>query len=615
MASSDLSTDDSQPLDFLDFDDAKVFGDTKQNAAAESCMNFVLEFGADHARIARNLTAQHFETLLREERRAEYPVRWINIWDTSAQAGVIEEIGTKYAFSHRLISLMKYATKMKERAAANKKKTALSTKSSPRSAHDLEKGPRGDVSLTTISKATAGLPMEGEEIDLYLVLKDTVNYTSIDHTEKALCIGAHWLYRRPKPYSEKEQKLLPPKHWLWLTLCDDNTVITFHETPDLEPTPLGTADREWREEQYRSMRSNLLNVLLQQSNQGFDMFKQSPLSQSPIRQALQSEHDRRSTRHQGMKRLYSDFATVDLQTPAEHRGTSLLFYYLFEDYAAAGPLQAAGTILETMTPKVLKSANRNSKVSVSEIIPRLHNLSKDLRTLKHLFEIYKILITKVMAATKQPPSGAGLGCGVPHDGPAALARSSTDTSAPSSLGRHANLRVYLTQDAMQRFDRLRDRLQGLMLNTIEGYLEEITALQETYFNLTQQKDSAATERLTRSATLLAKLSVFFLPIGFITSYFSVQITDMYESWTAGLFYNVFAGTAAISFVCVFFFGRLLMFFSDALDDWTEALSLGFWALCAWVGRRLGRRRRAEEEEDEEEEEREGEGKGEGGDEK
>lgn len=40
-------------------------------------------------------------------------------------------------------------------------------------------------------------------------------------------------------------------------------------------------------------------------------------------------------------------------------------------------------------------------------------------------------------------------------------------------------RIFLTQSALQRFDRLRVRIQGLMLNTIDGHLEEIKALSET----------------------------------------------------------------------------------------------------------------------------------------
>lgn len=87
----------------------------------------------------------------------------------------------------------------------------------------------------------------------------------------------------------------------------------------------------------------------------------------------------------------------------------------------------------------------------SEIIPTLHYLSKDLREFKHLFENYKNLISKIMAVGK----------------PGEKLYSGLDS------------RVFLTNSALSRFDRLGDRLQYLMLNTIEGYLEEIAALSTT----------------------------------------------------------------------------------------------------------------------------------------
>lgn len=86
--------------------------------------------------------------------------------------------------------------------------------------------------------------------------------------------------------------------------------------------------------------------------------------------------------------------------------------------------------------------------------------------------------------------------------------------------------VKLSQKAYDRFARLNDRLKLLMLDTIDEYLEEKSSLSSTYFNLLALKDSQATSKLNRSASLLAKLSVFFLPISFMTSYFSVEIPEL-----------------------------------------------------------------------------------------
>lgn len=89
--------------------------------------------------------------------------------------------------------------------------------------------------------------------------------------------------------------------------------------------------------------------------------------------------------------------------------------------------------------------------------------------------------------------------------------------------------VKLSQKAYDRFARLNDRLKLLMMDTIDEYLEEKSSLSNTYFNLLALKDSQATAKLNRSASLLAKLSVFFLPISFMTSYFSVEIPELVSS--------------------------------------------------------------------------------------
>lgn len=84
-----------------------------------------------------------------------------------------------------------------------------------------------------------------------------------------------------------------------------------------------------------------------------------------------------------------------------------------------------------------------------------------------------------------------------------------------------------------------------------------------------QKDSQATARLTRSATLLAKLSVFFLPINFMTSYFGVEIDGFVDGYTSKTYWVSFAVLAGLSFIALFFFGRLLELFSEKADSWSE----------------------------------------------
>jgi hypothetical protein len=93
-----------------------------------------------------------------------------------------------------------------------------------------------------------------------------------------------------------------------------------------------------------------------------------------------------------------------------------------------------------------------------------------------------------------------------------------------------------------------------------------------YFNINAQKDSEATARLTRAATLLAKLSVLFLPISFLTSYFSTQISDLQDTFTAKNYWYSFAVIMTGSFFALFFFSRLLMYITETLDAWTKNLT-------------------------------------------
>jgi hypothetical protein len=117
----------------------------------------------------------------------------------------------------------------------------------------------------------------------------------------------------------------------------------------IDVAPNKEKEKDWRLEHLKNMRSNSLNVLLQQSIHGMERYKQRPLSQNSIREALKLAPNGDGGRPD-LSPVHSDLPPLasDQEVTLEHEGTSLLFYYLFEDYAAAGPLKAAGRILEEM---------------------------------------------------------------------------------------------------------------------------------------------------------------------------------------------------------------------------------------------------------------------------
>ena len=64
-------------IGFRDLDDEHVFEEAQRLATSKGRKNFVVEFGADHARIAYDLTCGQFDALLARSRDEKYPIRWM----------------------------------------------------------------------------------------------------------------------------------------------------------------------------------------------------------------------------------------------------------------------------------------------------------------------------------------------------------------------------------------------------------------------------------------------------------------------------------------------------------------------------------------------------------
>jgi hypothetical protein len=135
----------------------------------------------------------------------------------------------------------------------------------------------------------------------------------------------------------------------------------------------------------------------------------------------------------------------------------------------------------------------------------------------------------------------------------------------------------VAHSACHRFERLRDNIKFLVLNYLDEAIAEKDGLHNTvclawlpicfifrcinsrqYFNITTQKDSMATAKLTSNATLLSKLGVLFLPVSLMTSYFSVQIKELDGVYTVKTYWVTFAVVMVLSFFALFMFSRVLV---------------------------------------------------------
>ncbi|KAL1866982.1 hypothetical protein VTK73DRAFT_4421 [Phialemonium thermophilum] len=552
---------------FRDFDDLDEYQRVLRACHDLGSSNFVVQFGAKHARTATDLDASEIKAFLALPSTDDYPIRWINFWNTTKQKDAIGCVGEHFGFTGRLRASItnwdRYKPMLKARPPKEKRLPDPFSKEAAATEKDLEQGPPGGTSEDSLH------PLNPAETMYFRLVQSSMNYTSIDQGQRFTCIGANWLHNRPDLGLDMDPSapLVPPRHWAWLVLGMSgdrtDTVISIHEAPNFETPPRSMPEKdrdEWRARELRSMRQNTVRVLTQLSRIGIDQHKDSAaLSLKAIREPLWLVQQQQPA--PGSRRS----STYVAEGRVAEVGASNLFYYLFEDDLAAGAVLLRSEMrLRDLTKRVLRSSHlKENKTADTKIIPELHKFGQDLRLMQHLFESYKILVQTIL----DPDSG--------------------DAETVE--------RVKIEQQARDRFRRLRSRLQLILLDKIKECLDEKTELSSTFFNLTAQKDSEATARLTRSATVLAKLSVLFLPVSFMTSYFSVAIPDMLSSYTSRTYWGAFGVVLGISIVCLFFFSRVLMAVTERLENVSEPIE-------RWVAQTIcvGRRRRKEKLEGEEE---------------
>ena len=76
------------------------------------------------------------------------------------------------------------------------------------------------------------------------------------------------------------------------------------------------------------------------------------------------------------------------------------------------------------------------------------------------------------------------------------------------------------------------------------------------FNLITTRQSEAVEKLTRITILLAKVTILFMPVSLMTGYFSVNIQELEDVYTARTYWVCFAVIMALSFAFLFAFGAI-----------------------------------------------------------
>ncbi|KAL1306823.1 hypothetical protein AAFC00_005480 [Neodothiora populina] len=113
------------------------------------------------------------------------------------------------------------------------------------------------------------------------------------------------------------------------------------------------------------------------------------------------------------------------------------------------------------------------------------------------------------------------------------------------------------------------------LSECKDYLSQKESLVQMNFQLIAIKESLDVEKLTRAAFLISKVTVLFVPLSFMTSYFSLDLDMKYDART---YWTTFAIVLVLSSTVLVAFGLA----SGTLMSW-KRLS-GIRRLTNWVKR-------------------------------
>ncbi|KAI9754650.1 MAG: hypothetical protein M4579_004613 [Chaenotheca gracillima] len=568
--------------EFEDLDTDEVFLRHQKLLQQPEVDNFVVDFGKDKAQSVFDVPEDQWESLIGAERPPETNTRWISIWGPDSQQSIVKHLGKQFGFSPRLLGIMRseHPKPPSEAAAEESRFHRYRMKYHNRSRVDqstvLE---NGDIEMRAASMDTQSSRNQPKELDIshYKLVDEVWHFSSVDWGERYLCLG----YNSVQTSSETDVEISLSSHggrevpkgkriWSWLIICEGGeqthtpkiftyaknvvvagTVISIYEDIFSEsganPAPLRS--------EVLMMRRNVLNVFRQLSNSNAALTGQSPISILGIRRNLgAAESDGTNTAE-----------TNEVNVPA-----SLLFHYLFDDWYSSYGLVARqehqyGRELFKLREKLLDRADL-------EDINGLHHVGRQLAVLKRIYQSYKTIIDRILERQKQQLAYArssSTGFSSNHFLDRNLMgfqqRSGTfssDIGAETPSHTHTTVKprnrlgVILAQEAISRFERLRDRISLYALSEIQDCIDEKESMVFMTFNLIAMKESQAVERLTRITILLAKVTILFLPVSLMTAYFSIQIEDLVGVYTHKTYWGCFGVVMGLSLLLLIVFGLI-----------------------------------------------------------
>ncbi|KAI2791363.1 hypothetical protein POX_c04221 [Penicillium oxalicum] len=537
---------------FKDIDEQTTFVEYMQRLRNSKTRNFILDFGNEDAFCATDLDTEDFQNIQNSTKPKCLGTRWIHIWNPEQQKDIIKTITSHYGVSERLQGMM-YTEPYHDYTPPPPQATnrSLSRRSKHLAPQTVEVELDDVESKSALTKAYQSRSFES--LTFGEVTDQIWHFSSVDYGSRYTCVGYNTLFVAPDVVVENGQDLPEgTRLWSWLILCDDGTLISIQENPARQ------IERLTEKEQLAVLdvvRRNIRFIFSGISKQHANYSPKDSLVTVRVRQF----HD-----------VGPDQATIK-----QEDGSSLLFYYLFDDWVSSFGLIAKrqhqyGVSLEQLRKQMLDRP-------VVDLVDELHWLGRRLGVLKRLYQSYELVMRRLLQrqrllrdeAKAFKPQGFSIGNTFSESDLTEL-RQGGLVSEGSPFGLHDKpVGVALSSAAVARFERLVDRINLYCLSEIDTCLVEKESLTFLNFNLIALKDSQAVEKLTRITILLAKATMLFLPVSLMTGYFSTELQGVKNGYTQAQYWVAFAVIFVLTVLALTIFG----FASDTVEGKTIYRSL------------------------------------------
>ena len=513
---------------FENIDNEEVYHRYLRDLGTLNTKSFVVEFDDHEARCALNPTKDELLSLLEPGTLERRKCRWINFFGGDLSKDSIKLLASHYNLSPRFVGLLCLESSPDSYSSPDTQTEPA--KHTPIvgifACKDIEMGLCVDESHDHDSHDPSSVTWSD-------MVDNIIHFHAIDVGRGYLCVGRNSFYLFPgKGIDTKSDRPSGKRLFTALALCDNGTVISVTERPHIDPSIC-------IHQMTKIVRRHTLNVFRHLSARTMADSGSSERENELAKMTIRKNPSLASAN------LGQDAMASSTTTPLEH--ASLLFYYLFDDWATHYQLvtrrgNSYSRVLDQLRERMFQKAD-------VELIKILHSVGRQVSTLKRMYQSIQLIIKRILELQETLDSQNAQA----HQGDGQQTTAVTPKQSGETVTKNSSVGVRLSAPAAARFQALTDRISLFGISQVDEYLEEKEALVYMNFNLISLKESQAVERLTRNTVAISKIAAFFLPLSLMTAYFSTSIPELEKSYSAKTYWFAFLVVIVLTGIALFSF--------------------------------------------------------------